>query len=223
MSWNTVTLAEQPFEPWRNGGGRTRTLLAQPAETAKGFSGPESFGVQGGHRQKTLGLSGADWDWRLSVAEVEQGGAFSAFPGVQRWFSVLGGAGVRLEVDDAAGTGTGGGHAVHTLRPGDEALCFDGAAATHCHLLDGPTQDLNLMLRQGRATGALRRVQGVHQATLDATVLIAVYAMNTRARLVFGTEESWVEPATLAWRRVERPSVLRCSAPLAWWVEVRTP
>ncbi len=186
-----MPLAAQAFEPWRNGGGRTRTLLAQPA--------------------------GADWDWRLSVAEVEQGGAFSAFAGVQRWFAVLGGAGVCLEVGGAAGSG----HAAHSLRPGDEALCFDGAAATHCRLLDGPTQDLNLMLRQGRATGHLRRIQGSVESMLDATVLIAIYAMNTRAEAIFGMEKSWVEPATLVWRRVDQPTVLRCSAPLAWWVEVR--
>ena len=51
---------------WRNGGGRTRELLAWP--------------------------DAADWKVRVSVADVESDGPFSAFPGVQRWFAVLEGA-----------------------------------------------------------------------------------------------------------------------------------
>ena len=39
----------------------------------------------------------------------------------------------------------------------DAALRFAGAAAPGCHLVDGPTQDLNLMLRSAR--GVLQRWQ----------------------------------------------------------------
>ena len=58
---------------WRNGGGWTRELLAWP--------------------------DAAGWQVRLSVADVERDGPFSAFPGVQRWFAVLEGEGVELTVD----------------------------------------------------------------------------------------------------------------------------
>ena len=57
-------------EPWANGGGRTRTLLAWPDP---------------GH-----------WAVRISVADVEKAGPFSVFPGVDRWFAVLQGDGVDL-------------------------------------------------------------------------------------------------------------------------------
>ena len=57
-------------EPWANGGGRTRTLLAWPDP---------------GH-----------WAVRISVADVEKAGPFSVFAGVDRWFAVLEGDGVDL-------------------------------------------------------------------------------------------------------------------------------
>lgn len=97
--------------PWRNGGGRTRELYTWPA--------------------------GADWRLRISLADIEQDGPFSAFPGVQRHFAVLQGAGVRLQLP--------GGERL--LRAGDAPLAFDGATAPGCRLVDGPTRDLNLMLR----------------------------------------------------------------------------
>ena len=46
-------------ERWRNGLGWTREILRLPAQ-------------------------GDDWALRLSVAEIEQDAAFSAFPGVER-------------------------------------------------------------------------------------------------------------------------------------------
>jgi environmental stress-induced protein Ves len=114
--------------PWRNGGGVTRELLAAPDAN--------------------------EWMWRISVADVGADGPFSAFFGVERWFAVLDGAGVELDVDGR----------LHRLRPGDPALQFDGAAATHCRLIDGPTRDLNLMLR-----GVRGRLQPVHHRAMHET------------------------------------------------------
>jgi environmental stress-induced protein Ves len=114
---NSVRLADCPFVPWRNGGGRTRELLAWP--------------------------STHDWNVRVSVAEIEADGPFSAFPGIERAFAVLDGAGVVLSLPNGD----------VRLGPQDDAVRFDGAAAPHCRLLEGPTRDLNLMVRSdiGRA------------------------------------------------------------------------
>ena len=65
--------ADVARQPWRNGGGVTRELLARPP--------------------------GDGWRVRVSVAEVASDGPFSAFAGVDRWFAVLEGAGVALTVD----------------------------------------------------------------------------------------------------------------------------
>ena len=109
-----LRIDDAPAQPWKNGGGVTRELLVWPA--------------------------GGDWQWRVSVADIEADGPFSAFPGVERWFTVLKGAGVELTVDGQA----------HRLTRASPPLRFDGGAATHCRLLDGPTRDLNLMLRGAR-------------------------------------------------------------------------
>lgn len=113
-----------PAQAWRNGGGQTRELFRWPAAGA--------------------------WRVRISRADIEADGPFSAFPGVSRWFAVLQGAGVALTLNGEQ----------RMLHAGDAALPFDGALAPECRLLDGPTQDLNLMAVGGDACMA-RVVPGV--------------------------------------------------------------
>jgi hypothetical protein len=115
-----IALTDCPPRPWRNGGGVTRELLAWPQ--------PEP------------------WQLRVSVATIAQDGPFSPFPGVERWFVVLSGAGVRLDLARGA----------VVLAPHDPPIVFDGEDAPGCHLLDGPTQDLNLMVQRGAGVAALR-------------------------------------------------------------------
>jgi environmental stress-induced protein Ves len=108
---------------------------------------PQRWRNGGGWTRELLALPGADdWQVRVSVADIESDGPFSSFPGVRRFFSVLHGAGVELTVD---------GRAFRVTRDG-AALQFAGEAKTSCRMLDGPTRDLNLMVRG--ATGAMERV-----------------------------------------------------------------
>ena len=114
-----VALADVPWQPWRNGRGRTRELLAWPD-------------AQG-------------WRVRVSVAEIAQAAPFSAFEGVERWFAVIEGGGVDLRVDGAA----------HRLHVGAGPLRFDGGAAVEASPIEGPTRDLNLMVRGGSGSMAI--------------------------------------------------------------------
>jgi environmental stress-induced protein Ves len=116
-----IIQAEQmAAQAWRNGGGQTRELLTWP--------------------------SAAEWKLRISRADIECDGPFSAFDGVQRWFVVLCGHGVVLNMPTADG------HTLdYHLLPGHAPLQFEGGLAPACHLLDGATQDLNLMARGGKA------------------------------------------------------------------------
>lgn len=107
-----------PHQAWRNGGGSTRELFTWPG--AGGQAGPA-------------------WQLRISVADIAQDGPFSAFAGVDRWFAVLQGAGVRLGLP-------GGDQALTVSSP---PLQFAGEDAPGCWLADGPTRDLNLMLQRG--------------------------------------------------------------------------
>ncbi len=69
-----VALNDVPAQPWKNGGGTTRELLAWP--------------------------SADGWALRLSVARIDADGPFSAYPGISRWFAVLSGGGVELGWQD---------------------------------------------------------------------------------------------------------------------------
>ena len=112
-----VALADVVPQAWRNGGGRTRELLRWPLDAHD---------------------DGA-WSLRISVADIEADGPFSAYPGVERWFAVIEGAGVVLGFADGD----------RELRAGAAPLHFDGGDAPGCMLVAGPTRDLNLMARGG--------------------------------------------------------------------------
>ena len=132
-----VSAASVPAQAWRNGGGRTRELLTWPAD--------------------------APWQLRISRADIERDGPFSAFPQIERWFAVLQGQGVVLGFE----------HGERSVRSSDDALHFDGAAAPACRLLDGATQDLNLMARNG--AGAMRRWHPGQPCT-DACAMRGLYS-----------------------------------------------
>jgi environmental stress-induced protein Ves len=101
-------------ERWKNGAGWTREIHAHPAPAP-------------------------GWDWRLSIAEIEQDAPFSSFPGVDRELVLLSGNGLRLRFDDGE---------VHELQPPHDRLRFAGERVVRGELLDGPTQDFNLMWRR---------------------------------------------------------------------------
>ena len=160
----TIQVEEVSPQPWRNGGGQTRELFVWPTPpkdeqcTDAGNTQPGSLGGmafcagKGGAREAGEGhgakrhaaqtpSANQEWQLRISRADIEASGPFSAFPGVQRWFVVLSGKGVVLHMPSGD----------HTLLPGDAPLHFDGGLAPGCTLIDGPTQDLNLMVRGGSA------------------------------------------------------------------------
>ena len=100
---------------WRNGGGQTRELLRWPAD------------------------ADTPWQLRISLADIDSNGPFSAFENVDRWFAVVEGAGVVLSFADDK----------KRLSKASPPLRFEGGAPPQCELIDGPTRDLNLMLQNG--------------------------------------------------------------------------
>lgn len=176
-------------EPWRNGGGSTRTLWAWP-----------------------VGAGGDDWRLRISLADIARDGPFSPFAGVQRWFTVVQGPGVRLSFADR----------VLDLTPDREPLHFDGANAPGCTLIDGPTRDLNLMLR-GVAGGLQVAVPGVPW-TAPAGAWRACFCtgagrLHVGARSMvcpamgLAVETRAAPAAALAWRWLPESPEAR-----AWWL-----
>lgn len=98
-------------------------------------------------REIARGPDADDWNWRLSIAEIERDAAFSAFPGIERELVLLRGNGLRLRFDDGE---------AHELHPPHDRLRFAGERALTGELLDGPTHDFNLMWRRDVLTAELQ-------------------------------------------------------------------
>lgn len=115
MSHQSRVIAANEYrrERWKNGTGWTREIVRTP-ETG-------------------------DWDWRLSIAEIEQDGPFSVFPGIDRELVLIRGNGLRLRFSDGE---------VHELQPPHARLRFAGEREVRSELLEGPTHDFNLMWRR---------------------------------------------------------------------------
>ncbi|MBI5258894.1 MAG: HutD family protein [Burkholderiales bacterium] len=186
MSLQVIEARRITPHPWPNKVGTSRELFRWPAE--------------------------GEWQMRISLAEVAHDGQFSAYPGVDRWFVVVGGAGVVLHLDDGR----------HMLDNRSPPLAFDGAKAPHFSLQDRTaTQDLNLMLRRGAGRAAMQRVQGDDEWISTAS-LRAVYAAEPMILQVDEADAARLPAHALAisqhagrqrWRvRAESDT------PLAWWL-----
>lgn len=110
-----VRVAQRPDRAWRNGGGRTRVVAQGPPDADED-----------------------DFGWRLSVAQVDRSGPFSAYPGVHRQLIVAGDEPLALVVGDER----------HDLRPG-AVVAFDGGAKVSCEVTGGPVTAINVMTRPG--------------------------------------------------------------------------
>ena len=103
---------------------------------------PQRWRNDGGWtREIARGGEGEDWDWRISIADVEADGPFSRFPGIEREIVLLSGAGMHFDF---------GGGETFDLTPETPRLRFDGDRALESRLLDGPTRDFNLMWARAR-------------------------------------------------------------------------
>lgn len=116
--------------PWKNGGGVTRELYGYPAAA--------SFDA---------------FLWRVSIADVEQSGAFSSFPGVDRVITLLEGDGMELLADNGKQTSL-----TIPLQPHR----FRGEEQITARLEGGACKDFNLMLRRGAASGEVAILRGDH-------------------------------------------------------------
>lgn len=71
MNFKLVRFEDVKPQPWKNGGGMTREMLAWPNKD--------------------------DWRVRISLADIVRDGPFSSFPGVTRTIAVLSGEGIWLD------------------------------------------------------------------------------------------------------------------------------
>jgi uncharacterized protein len=176
-----VYAPDQPPQPWRNGGGQTRELLLWPPD-------PQA------------------WRVRITLAQIDRSGPFSAFPGVERWFTVVEGAGVILSIDAQP----------VKLDCSSAPFSFDGGDPPGCTLIDGPTSDLNLMCRGGRGSlqvvhpgldwhspahqrGLFSRVAGVWQDASGRRIELRadtlLWSASDTGPMIFNARSSAKDPA----------------------------
>ena len=147
MNATLIPATEYRRERWKNGLGWTREVLRWPRE-------------------------GEQWDWRVSVAEVDKGGPFSSFPGVDRELVLLSGEGMRLVFEDGGDV---------ELRPPHGRHRFAGERALAAELFNGPTQDFNLMWRRERVSASL-----LHRPLVGPMLFFAEPGVRWLAYLISG-------------------------------------
>ena len=113
--------------PWKNGGGETVEIAVFPEDA---------------------GLS--DFDWRVSMARVDDDGPFSSFPGIDRTLAVLEGAGIVLDVEDSK---------PKALTQASEPHAFPADLPTSARLIDGAVVDFNVMSRRGKFRHLVMRLR----------------------------------------------------------------
>ena len=149
MNITLVPANEYRRERWKNGMGWTREILRWPEDAP-------------------------DWDWRLSIAEIDKDCGFSSFPDIDRELVLLAGEGMRLVFADGE---------VRELLPPHDRLRFAGEREVRAELISGPTQDFNLMWRRDRveATVLHRPLVGPMLFFAETEVVWAAYVISGRA------------------------------------------
>jgi environmental stress-induced protein Ves len=194
--------------PWKNGRGVTHEAIRVPP-------------------------AGDPFQWRLSVARIDDSGPFSDFAGYRRFMVLLQGAGVVLRFSRRAGVPQADGDAsglecnqVRELRSAGDMAEFDGGLATQCELVNGPCVDLNLMVSD-TLPGVRARVEEIREARcwrLGSADSMLVFPIDAPVEL--GCGEVRLEPwdvALLSGReekeiRIARGGGGEPAAPCKLWV-----
>ena len=113
------------------------------------------------------------WSWRLSTADILHDAPFSHFAGVIREFCVATGNGVILTIDGVS----------HHCSP-HSITTFDGGLSIHASVIDGPTKDINLMVRHDSPPLHL----AVHTSGDSFQGAEALLALGGGAKLIVGDE-----------------------------------
>lgn len=143
---------------WHNHAGWTRQILQA--------GGPGADAVQ----------DGPAWDWRLSIAEIEQSAVFSRLPGVERALVLLQGNGLVLRFDEGS---------ERVLQAPHGRCRFGGERGVEGVPVDGVVHAFNLMWRRDAVAAELwhRPLVGPMVVFVDPGSCWAVYLIAGDARI----------------------------------------
>ncbi|HKV97460.1 MAG TPA: HutD family protein [Gammaproteobacteria bacterium] len=151
---------------WKNARGWTTELAVHPRDAQ---------------------LDGQPFEWRVSLAEVESDGEFSAFPGYDRTILLVQGGGMELSFAEAPS---------QRIAQPFQPFSFKGEWRTRCHLLNGAVRDFNVISRRTLFTQrfAILRPGDFPQPLADEGQVRLVYVFRGAVTLV----STVFPPATLA-------------------------
>jgi len=167
--------ADYSARPWKNGGGTTRDIIVSPP-----------------------GASLDNFDWRLSLAQVDRNGPFSRFDNVDRTLVLLSGA---LTLHE-------GERRIDLVR--NEPVAFAGERAIEATVGGASTLDFNVMTRRGRTRHLVRRESFSEPASLDAPrrMSIVLFALE-RGLIVDGEPLDVHDTAIVTAQRVSVATAAR--------------
>lgn len=152
---------------WKNGRGWTTEIAVHPADAD---------------------LNGKPFDWRVSLAEVESDGEFSAFPGYDRTILLAEGAGMELSFDAAP---------ARRITEPYVPFRFKGEWRANCRLLDGPVWDFNVMSARGKYQHhcEIMRNPALAVPVAPETQTLIAYSFQGKARIqIAGKMQCEFEP-----------------------------
>jgi len=148
-----IRAEDKALIPWKNGGGLTREIAV--------YFDPSCH---------------ADFLWRISMAVVDQAGAFSHFDGIDRSLAVLDGQGLILKTQTSE----------IWLERNSAPCCFAGELDIEAILPDGATTDLNVMTRRGFFRHLMEQCRFEVQINLemiaDTTFIVAKNAVSINGK-----------------------------------------
>ena len=142
--------------PWKNGKGSTLELAISEGDSVQSF------------------------DWRISIALMDEDGSFSDFTGYQRSLVILEGNGIVLE------------HATgHSQKMMGDLPCadFDGSWQTYGKLIDGPITDFNVVTKSHRYQAQLHTYKTPRKVDILKELFCFAYSHRTTLTLTQGIGE----------------------------------
>ncbi|MDV7661312.1 HutD family protein [Acinetobacter baumannii] len=135
----------------------------------------------------------ADFEWRISMADVTTSGPFSLFPNKQRIISVLEGHGMVLHVDNLP---------AKKLNQGD-IFAFHGESQVQSGLVDGAIRDLNLIYDPAKFHA---RFQWLNEAAEQAFISSAdlIFIFNQGGETEVNVDDDFVQLAAHETLKIER-------------------
>jgi uncharacterized protein len=138
--------------PWKNGQGATLELAINDGGRLDNF------------------------DWRISIASVNQNGPFSDFSDYQRNLILIKGNGILLE--HASGT-------VDMLERTLQKAEFDGGVPTQGKLINGPIKDLNIMCHKARYKATVKTWKGCSNTKISLSNIAFLYCLEEIGNITF--------------------------------------